>query len=379
MAWAERKTAEEAAGGGSGLCINVLGDSMNMDDSESSFRLGDDGGIQMLSESCSNYHINAEGFSKSSTPSTSTPPGAGGDKYFNCKSSEIRKMQLLGRGASGTVYKGMHSGTNTLLAMKEVNAMKKVSRDQMLNEVRTLCDLPDLEGLVKFYGAFYTQEEGRISILLEYMNAGSLEDLVRLLPANRIPEDVLSAITGAILVGLRYLHEHRQLVHRDIKPANLLINLAGQPKITDFGISSSLINKDNCCTNVGTFMYMSPERLANEPYSFASDIWSIGLTMLELALGRYPYVNVAPVPFILEVTQGDCPLPPVGEFSEEFRSFVSMCMEKDPEDRPNALSLLSHPWIMKHRPSVTKLAGFIQNAIPDAQQRLEEDRELMSQ
>ena len=94
---------------------------------------------------------------------------------------------------------------------------------------------------------------------------------------------------------------------------------------------------------------------------------------------RYPYVNAAPVPFILEVTQGECPLPPAGEFSPEFHSFVEMCMEKDPSDRPSAVALLSHKWIVNHRPKVSQLGGYICSFIPDAQKRLMEDQTLINQ
>jgi len=378
--WAAQSLANGSA---SGLSINVDGDSMN--DVMESFRVSDDGTLQLLSESCSNYNINAEGLSQVSTPggpgsnptwdpaSPSTP-----NRYFNCKGSEIRKLKLLGHGGCGTVFKAVHEGTRTLLALKEINAMDKTSRDQMLNEVRTLCALPELEGLVKFHGAFYTQEEGRISIALEYMNGGSLEDIAKAVPDHSIPEPILSAICGKILVGLQYLHSQRSLVHRDIKPANLLLNLQGQPKITDFGISSCLALRSQCSTNVGTFTYMSPERLENSPYSFASDIWSIGLSILELATGRYPYTNTAPVPFILEVTQGEVPLPPAGMYSPELIEFISLCMERDPADRPTALALLHHPWIQMHRGAIAHLEQYVSSVVPHAQQRQAEDAAIQA-
>jgi len=121
---------------------------------------------------------------------------------------------------------------------------------------------------------------------------------------------------------------------------------------------------------------MSPERLGNLPYSFASDIWAIGLCILELAIGEYPYQNAAPVPFILEVTTGEAPLPPAGEYSEELRDFVGLCMEKDPDDRPSAVALLNHPWILKHRAACTELNSFVCSIIPDSQQRIAEDAAL---
>jgi len=217
-----------------------------MEDKSDSFLVSDDGTLKLLSESRSSYNINKDGLSKATTPPSNlddmndSPNGL--YKNYRCRASDLWKLTMLGRGASGSVYKAVHKTTGELVALKEIDALDKTSRDQMLNEVRTLCELPELEGLVNFHGAFYTPEDGRISIALEYMNAGSLEDCVEQLPGRRIPEHILSMICGKILTGLKYLHEERHLVHRDIKPANLLINLNGEPKITDFGISSTLTN-----------------------------------------------------------------------------------------------------------------------------------------
>jgi serine/threonine protein kinase len=106
----------------------------------------------------------------------------------------------------------------------------------------------------------------------------------------RIPEAVLAKIALMVLKGLFHLHKQMHIVHRDIKPANILLNMDGVAKIADFGISRNLDNTLDCCnTYKGTAVYMSPERLQSQPYGFASDIWSLGLCLVECATGKYPY------------------------------------------------------------------------------------------
>jgi len=123
--------------------------------------------------------------------------------------------------------------------------------------MRTLCDNPNAPGLVRFYGAYYVAARAQMCIALEYMNGGSLEDFAKVLPGNKLPEPALSIIVGRVLVGLDYLHRIRYMVHRDIKPANILMNLTGEVKITDFGISTALGSTLGLAgTYVGTMHYM---------------------------------------------------------------------------------------------------------------------------
>ena len=120
---------------------------------------------------------------------------------------------------------------------------------------------------------------------MEYMDGGSLDLILK--HAGRIPEDILGKITAAVLRGLQYLREKHQIIHRDVKPSNILVNSRGEIKICDFGVSGQLI--DSMANSfVGTRSYMSPERLQGTNYSVQSDIWSLGLSLVEMALGMYP-------------------------------------------------------------------------------------------
>ncbi|MQL71070.1 hypothetical protein Taro_003398 [Colocasia esculenta] len=231
-------------------------------------------------------------------------------------------------------------------------------RQQLLNEIRTLCEAPCYEGLVEFHGAFYTPDSGQISIALEYMDGGSLADVLR---------------------GLSYLHGVRHLVHRDIKPANLLINLKGEPKITDFGISAGLENSvAMCATFVGTVTYMSPERIRNESYSYPADIWSLGLALFECGTGEFPYTATdGPVNLMLQILYDPSPTPPKGSFSPEFCSFIDVCLQKDADARPTADQLLSHPFIEKYQSIRVDLAAFVQS-IFDPTQRLKDLADMLT-
>lgn len=142
------------------------------------------------------------------------------------------------------------------------------------------CNSPYIVG---YYGAFFSN--GDISILMEYVDCGSL-DLV-LKKAGRLPEPVIARVTGAVLRGLMYLREKHSIIHRDVKPSNILVSTHGEIKLCDFGVSGQLI--DSMANSfVGTRSYMAPERLQGARYAVSSDVWSLGLSLVELAIGRFP-------------------------------------------------------------------------------------------
>lgn len=360
----------------SGLSLDVPCD----DNMEDSLKVTPDGTLQMLSQSRSEYNINKDGLQKAASPAGFGPgtPTEESPLYFNCRQDDIKVIGNLGSGASANVKKAIHLPTRTLCALKTISVVPKESRDQLQTEIRTLCNLGQHEGLVKFYGAFFTADSGSVSLALEYMNAGSLDDFAKKLPGKRIPEKVLSLVSGKLLAGLGFLHS-KHLVHRDIKPANMLLDLHGQPKFADFGISSSLgSTQDMCETNIGTFYYMSPERMENHPYSFAADIWSLGISLVELATGKYPYdTSKGLIDTILEVTNGDPPVPPEGEFSQEFRHFLSLCLIKDPDQRAGVQALLAHPFITQCQGFENELSAFVRSVIPDLDSRIIHDNETI--
>ncbi|XP_048328210.2 mitogen-activated protein kinase kinase 3 [Ziziphus jujuba] len=344
-------------------------------DPSDSYTLSDGGTVNLLSRSYGVYNINELGLHKCT--SSSAIDESETEKTYRCASNEMRIFGAIGSGASSVVQRAIHIPTHRILALKKINIFEKEKRQQLLTEIRTLCEAACYEGLVEFHGAFYTPDSGQISIALEYMDGGSLADILRL--RKRIPEPVLSAMFQKLLHGLRYLHGVRHLVHRDIKPANLLVNLKGEAKITDFGISAGLENSvAMCATFVGTVTYMSPERIRNDNYSYPADIWSLGLALFECGTGEFPYTaSEGPVNLMLQILDDPSPSPSKHNFSSEFCSFIETCLQKNPDDRPTAEQLLSHPFITKYEDGQIDLASFVQSVF-DPTQKLKDLADMLT-
>jgi mitogen-activated protein kinase kinase 3 len=165
-----------------------------------------------------------------------------------------------------------------------------------------------------------------------------------------LEENVLAHISYQIVSALAYLRKYLKRVHRDIKPSNVLINSNGLVKLSDFGLSAELQNSiAMCATFVGTFKYMSPERIKNDNYGQPADIWSLGITMLECATGCYPYQETGTyIEMVQTVLESPVPsLPPNTKdkvFSNELREFTASCVHKNPKQRVPADILLGSPW-----------------------------------
>jgi len=181
------------------------------------------------------------------------------------------------------------------------------------------------------------------------MDGGSLIEVIH--RVKKLPEDVIGKITIQVLKGLEYLHKKLHLIHRDIKPHNLLLSKSGDVKISDFGVSGQLAHTlSKAASWVGTVTYMSPDRIGGTSYSYDSDIWSLGLSLVECALGYFPYINegnraLGFWDLMAFIVQSPPPKLPEGQFSKEFCSFIELCLQKKPEDRCSATTLLKHPWL----------------------------------
>ena len=261
--------------------------------------------------------------------------------------ADLEMLEQLGAGASGVVSKARHRATGTVVAVKCVTILEKAKRDQVVSELRIM-KKHAASWLVHMHNAFY--EDARVYTVLEMMDAGSIEDLItKVQPDGGLKnERELARIGKQLLEGLNYLHRQLHQVHRDLKPANVMLNSAGQVKISDFGISSQLESTAAfCSTFVGTTCYMSPERLSGESYTYSADIWAYGIILMELATGKFPY----PKPdsyFQLygDIMDKDAPtLPKESGFTPGLGEFLGLCLDKDPSMRPAARDLLKDEWL----------------------------------
>jgi len=291
----------------------------------------------------------------------------------------------LGEGASGTVFKALDLCSLNLVAVKIISIADKRKRRQIVSELANLhkllrnsrvatsgdIELNGEECIVELIDAFSDANDKSVGICFEYMDGGSLQDIVD--KGGCANESILSGIAYQCLLGIGLLHQNNQ-IHRDIKPANILISTRGKAKIADLGISrhikvdelelsktqnsskssietaddslSGTMNSKNSVASsfIGTLTYMSPERLNGEKYTYSADIWSLGLSLLATALGRLPLENHGFWSVMNCVNGANPPSLPVEDdrWSIEFRDFLSICLQKDPKSRTSCETLLQH-------------------------------------
>jgi len=289
---------------------------------------------------------------------------------------ELQVESDLGSGTSGFVQLVRHKRTSQLFAMKVIAlGCTEQERRQILIELRTL-HKSDVPGIISFMDAFYADHA--VHIVLEYMDRGSLAAVLR--DRGPLPEWVLACVSSSVLSGLTHLHQQLKVVHRDIKPSNVLVNSNGDIKLADFGMSGQLASTfSRLASWVGTAAYMSPERISGSEYSYESDIWSLGVSLWELAVGRFPFIpdeqdgaaQITQPPNLLSengllpeeqrlgisfwellhyiVERDPPPLPTHMGFSAAFSDVVTQCLSRLGADRPTAAMLKEHEWVLSER------------------------------
>ncbi|XP_034566916.1 dual specificity mitogen-activated protein kinase kinase 6-like [Notolabrus celidotus] len=293
-----------------------------------------------------------------------------GDQNFVVKADDLEEIAELGRGAYGVVHKMRHVPSGVIMAVKRIRAtVNTLEQKRLLMDLDISMRTVDCFFTVTFYGALF--REGDVWICMELMDTSLDKFYKNVIEKGRdIPEDILGKITVAIVKALEHLHNNLSVIHRDVKPSNVLINTEGQVKMCDFGISGHLVDSVAKTMDAGCKPYMAPERinpdLNQKGYSVKSDIWSLGITMIELAILKFPYDSWGtPFQQLKQVVDEPSPVLPADRFSPEFVDFISQCLRKKPNERPAYTELMQHPFFTLHDSKETDVASFVKVILDD--------------
>ncbi|KAJ2807374.1 Protein kinase of the Mitotic Exit Network [Coemansia guatemalensis] len=252
----------------------------------------------------------------------------------------------IGRGQFGSVYRALDLETGQMVAVKQISleGQDPANMDDVMQEVELLKSLSSPR-IVRYHG--FVKTDTHLNLVMEFVENGSLSATLKSFGA--FPERLVLAYAVKIIEGLICLHRS-DVVHCDLKACNILTTKNGNTKLTDFGVSLNLkLRKpDDESVVAGTPYWMAPEIIQLEGACTASDIWSLGCTIIELLTGKPPYSDLMQMAALYRIVEDEHPPIPEG-ISEELKEFLLQCFRKDPHERPTALDLMSHPWTRQYR------------------------------
>ncbi|XP_067309839.1 TRAF2 and NCK interacting kinase a isoform X9 [Pseudorasbora parva] len=262
-------------------------------------------------------------------------------------------VELVGNGTYGQVYKGRHVKTGQLAAIKCMDVTGD-EEEEIKAEINMLKKYSHHRNIATYYGAFIKKNppgvDDQLWLVMEFCGAGSVTDLIKNTKGNSLREDWTAYISREILRGLTHLHHHK-VIHRDIKGQNVLLTENAEVKLVDFGVSAQLdrtVSRRN--TFIGTPYWMAPEVIAcdenpDATYDYKSDLWSLGITAIEMAEGAPPLCDMHPMRALFLIPRNPAPRLKSKKWSKKFQSFIESCLVKNHLQRPSTESLIKHSFI----------------------------------
>jgi len=289
------------------------------------------------------------------------------EEYEFCAEDLVDRGEI-GRGNFGAVNKMLFRKAGRIMAVKRIRStVDEKEQKQLLMDLDVVMKSADCHFIVQFYGAIF--KEGDCWICMELMDC-SLDKFYHFIfdeLNEAIPEQIIGKITVATVNALTYLKEKLKIMHRDVKPSNILLDKTGAIKLCDFGISGQLVDSIAKTRDAGCRPYMAPERIDPQRakgYDVRSDVWSLGITLIELATGKFPYPKWNSVfEQLTQVVHGDPPQLTNDNsrnmFTIDFINFVNLCLMKDESVRPKYTKLLEHPFIRKSAEEAVEVAAYV--------------------
>ncbi|KAJ3021260.1 Serine/threonine-protein kinase 24 [Thoreauomyces humboldtii] len=281
-----------------------------------------------------------------------------GDLAFRWNSFSLARSLLnafyflaqLGRGSFGEVYKGVNRQTNEIVAIKVLDLDTDDDEITDVQKEITMLSHCDSEYITRYHGSYLN--ETKLWVIMDYAAGGSIRSILK---SGAIDERYIAIIAREVLYALVYLHKFAAIIHRDIKAANILLTEDGKVKLCDFGVAGqitmSVLRRNSF---VGTPYWMAPEIIRRAQYDYKADIWSLGITIIELATGNPPFADQDPRKAIFLIPRTR-PARLEGSFTPALKEFLALCLKEEPEERPSAEDLLRTKFIRGSARGTTSL------------------------
>lgn len=272
-------------------------------------------------------------------------------------------FERIGKGSFGEVFRAMDKTTNQLVAIKILDLDTDEDEISDVRKEIMLLSNCDSEYITRYYGSYLV--DTKLWVVMDYASGGSVRHVLK---AGPLDERVIAVIAREMLSALVYLHKSAGIIHRDIKCANILLTSEGKTKLCDFGVAGQItMTSLRRHSFVGTPYWMAPEIIKRSRYDFKADIWSLGITIIEMATGNPPFADQDPRTAIFLIPRARPPKLE-GKFSMAIKEFIALCLKEEPEERPGAEELLQTKFIKNAVPDGPKSAALVKELIRNAEE-----------